>query len=97
MPEVPAHLVPSDGLTSSKIRMAGMDVLDDDKSGAFRFNFHDEDDYVFGTLTIEIGAHPEGNVDFMISQAHAKLRDMLRQWTYHAEQARSAYADSAKR
>jgi len=91
MPEVPEHLVPTDGLTDSRIHFAGMDTHHNDSGATMRFDiFDDRGDFV-GTFNIDVYATEKGTVDAMIANAYRKLTDMLRQWLYCADQTRQAY------
>lgn len=89
MVDVPEHLVPTDVLVDSTIRLAGFDVVG---SGAtVRFEMVDIDGEPSGDLAIDVEPQPDGTIDAMIAEAHRKLCDVLRQWLYVIDKERQAY------
>lgn len=97
MPEVPDHLVPTDGLTDSYIRFAGMDTHEGDSGATMNFEIYDENGVFIGTIGIDAYASEKGTVDAMIASAYRRLTDMLRQWLYSADKTREAYDNKGKK
>lgn len=91
MPEVPEHLVPTDGLTNSTIRFAGYDPHDNDAGATVRFDILDENGDYIGTINIETYPTNEGTIDAMVVRAYRRLTDMVRGWLYHVDQMRDGY------
>ena len=91
MAEIPDHLVPTDGLTNSLIRYAGLDAPSDDGDVIHRFDMFDEDRHRIGTFEIETPPADGGSVDRMIGDAHRRMTDILRQWLYTTDKLRQHY------
>jgi hypothetical protein len=96
MAEVPDHLVPSDGLTNSKIRFAGFDLLE---GGAqlVRFDIHNETQNFVASYAVEVGRSKGGNADTVIADGHAHMRSVLRQWLYTVDKLEQFYRKQAAR
>jgi len=97
MPEVPAHLVPIDGLTNSKVNFVGLDVLTGKSGAVVRFDILDEDEHKIGTIGIPIRPQKEGTTDAVIAAGYRALCDMLRQWLYVADKMAGHYDDAGKK
>ena len=91
MAEVPDHLVPTDGLTNSRIHFAGVDTDEMGPGVTLRFEIRDEEDDLVGVIKIPVELATEGTVDAMIAEGFVRLADMLRQWLYEADEHRQAY------
>jgi hypothetical protein len=89
MAVVPDHLEPMTGLTNSKIRFVGFDVVGSGASVCFEMI--DKDGEPTGDLVVEVGPQPVATIDAMIAEAHRRLCDVLRQWLYETDQLRQAY------
>lgn len=96
MTEVPDHLVPTDGLTNSKMRFSGLDLLESGEQ-LLRFDISNEIRQPVATFTIEVGRSPDGNADKVIADGHAKMRDILRQWLYEIDTLERFYRGQATR
>jgi hypothetical protein len=91
MAEVPDHLVPTDGLTNSRIHFAGLDTDEMGPGVTLRFVIRDEQDDLVGEIKIPVEPAMEGTVDAMIAEGFGRLTDMLRQWLYEADEHRQMY------
>lgn len=90
MPEVAEDLVPTDGLTNSSIKLAGLDVI---PGGArLRFEISDEDQSYVGTFAVTVGAMPQGTVDAMIAEGYRQMKDVVRQWLHGLDVMHKAYS-----
>lgn len=96
MGEVPDHLVPTDGLTNSGVRFAGLDLLQSHEQ-ILRFEISNENRQHVATFTIEVGRSPNGNGDKVIADGHARMRDLLRQWLYQIDKMEQHYRAQAAR
>jgi hypothetical protein len=96
MAEVPDHLVPSDGLTNSKLRFAGFDLLDGGEQ-IVRFELFSEQRAFIATFPVRVGRSESGNVDTVIADAHARMRSNLRQWLYEVDVMEQFYRKQAQR
>lgn len=96
MPEVPDHLVPTDGLTNAKVRFAGLDLWESGEQ-IIRFEIDDESRHRVGTFSIEVGSRRAGNADTVIADGHAKMRDVLRQWLHEVDKMERFYRKQAAR
>ncbi|MEG3145875.1 hypothetical protein U1839_14535 [Sphingomonas sp. RT2P30] len=97
MPEVPEHLVPTDGLTNSFIRFGGLDTTPDSGFANMRFDIYDEQGGYLATFNIPIAPNERGSVDMMIADAHREMTNVLRQWIYEVDTLRMAYEKPAAR
>ena len=97
MAEVPDHLVPTDGLTNSVIRYAGLDTFEGGGGAIHRFNIYDENREYVSTFEIETQPTGKGSADAMIERAHKQMVDVLRQWLHTTEKMRQEYEKSAAR
>ena len=95
MPDVPEHLVPTDGLTDSLLKYAGFDTFPMGGGGSHRFDFYDEAKAYIGTFKIEVQPTGHGTVDGQIAEAHRRMIDALRQWLHVTDKMRQAYEKSA--
>lgn len=93
MPAVPEHLVPTDGLTDSLIKYAGLDTWPKGGGATHRFDIYDEKKEFVGTFSIDVGPEDRGSVDEQIAEAHRRMVDALRQWLYITDKMRQAYED----
>ncbi len=91
MAEVPDHLVPTDGLTNSRIHFAGVDTDEMGPGVTLRFVIRNEQDDPVGEIKIPVEPATEGTVDEMIAEGFVRLTDMLRQWLYEADEERHSY------
>lgn len=89
MVEVAEHLVPTDGLTNTKISFTGFAVAG--PNGHCRFEMTDEDGSPIGEIVVTVDGASAGSVDAMIVEAHRKVSDILRQWLYVTDKRRAAY------
>lgn len=96
MAEVPDYLVPTDGLTNSRVRFSGLDIL---RSGEqlIRFEMSNESQQHVANFTIEVGPSRNGNADKVIADGHSKMRDILRQWLYETDKLEQFYRRQAAR
>lgn len=91
MAEVSDHLVPTDGLTNSHVRLAGIDTQPHSNGVVVRFDIRDEDDGYIGTLRIPVDPTSKTTVDALIVDAHKILTNMLRQWLFETDKMRQHY------
>ena len=96
MPEVPDHLVPTDGLTNSKMRFCGFDLFESGEQ-IVKFDISDEHREYVATFRIEVGRSRDGNADKVIADGHAKMRDVLRQWLHEVDTLERIYRKRAAR
>ncbi len=92
--QVPANLVPTDGLTNSLFSLVSMRRLGS-RSGSIDFDFEliDEVGKPIGTFTVTVASNGSNSTDAMIADAYAKMVDVTRQWLYTFEKMRRAYAE----
>ena len=92
MAEVPDHLVPTDGLTNSSVKFAGLDALPGRNGARIRFDIFDEGQSYVATFSFDIGPRPEGTIDALVAEGHRKMRDVLRQWLHGVDMMHQAYS-----
>src|SRR4051794_7918653 len=90
MAEVPDHLVPQDGLTNSAIRFDALEILHEEKKARFSFGIYDEQQVWVANFKIDVPTGADG-VAAMISEAHHRMTDVLRQWLYSMDMMAEAY------
>lgn len=91
MAEVPDHLVPGDGLTSSAIRFDAMEVAHNRRGAVFKFGIYGEDKNWIANFDVFVETPPNGGVQQMIAGAHRQMSDVLRQWLYMTDVLRQSY------
>lgn len=97
MAEIADDLVPTDGLTNSYIRFAGLDAVPAGGAAILRFDIHDEDKRLVGTFSFPVSAQPDGTVDSMMAEGHRQMRNVLRQWLYGMDLSYRAYEERKAR
>lgn len=88
MAEVPDHLVPAEGLTSSTMFYAGFDAIPNESGAIHRFDIRDENGDYVATFKIKTRPTDKGTIDSMVAEAHQKLTDILRQWLWWTDHNR---------
>jgi len=85
MAEVPDYLVPTDGLTNSSVRFAGLDTISGKNGARVKFDIFDEDEEYVATFAFDVGPQPEETIDSIVAEAHRRMRDMIRQWLHDVD------------
>lgn len=88
MPEVPDHLVPTDGLCNYGVRLGSV-VTGRRGAAAFLFEIH-ENDTIVATIPITVGARDDGLYG-LYARAHSDLRDVFRQLVHVSDTLRVHY------
>lgn len=81
MTEVPERLVPTDGLTRSKLTFVGIDYEPGTKP-AVRFRISAADGRFIGDFPVSPDVAAGAPIDVILTEAHAEMRDILRQWLH---------------
>ena len=92
MAEVRDDLVPTDGLTNSFVRFAGLDTVKGSGAATLRFDIHDEDGDYLGTFPITVCVQTEGSIDSMVAEGHRQMKNVLRQWLHGMDVLHQAYS-----
>ena len=92
MAEVPEYLVPTDGLTNSSVKFAGLDAIRGMNGARIRFDIFDEDQAYVATFAFDVGPQSEGAIDALVAEGHRKMRDILRQWLHGVDMMHQAYS-----
>ena len=90
MPEVPAHLVPTDGLTNATIEFRSLDHVGGGAADVV-FQMFDENKNNMGQIVVHVKPTRKGTADAQIAEGHRVLCDMLRQWLYVTDKLRQEY------